>query len=52
MKCPTTGKTFGVGISIPNADALTGMTLTNNMSQCPHCGQMHTWSNKDVFYQP
>lgn len=47
IKCPSTGKLVGTGMDFPK-DSFASATLTNNKTRCSACGQIHTWSKKDV----
>lgn len=47
MKCPRTSKYFALGISI-DAESFKTSHFEGNQSQCPHCGEMHTWGMEEV----
>jgi endogenous inhibitor of DNA gyrase (YacG/DUF329 family) len=48
IKCPNTGKPVITGISMDKQSFATA-TLTDNSVSCPHCGQAHVWTKKDVL---
>lgn len=47
IDCPVTGKPVRTGIGMDRA-SFEGSALTNNQVDCPHCGQVHTWSKADA----
>ena len=47
--CPKTNKPVETGIAMakgPIADD----SFSNCSSTCPHCGEAHTWSAKDLYF--
>ena len=50
LRCPKTGKAFPAGIAIDPASYVSTM-FENNRTRCPHCGESHTWSKENVFFE-
>lgn len=50
MICPKTSKPFPVGMNMDRG-TFERSTIINNSITCPHCGEQHTYSKKDVFLQ-
>ena len=49
ITCPNTNKPIETGIAMqkgPIADD----AFQDNSLQCPHCGDVHSWSSKDVYF--
>jgi hypothetical protein len=46
IDCPNTGKPLFTGIDVPSLDSV---DLSNNRVTCPHCGQVHTFDNSNVY---
>jgi hypothetical protein len=52
IRCPTSGKPIDTGIALSKEAFDDPQTvMENNVTSCPHCQQMHTWSRKDVFLE-
>jgi hypothetical protein len=53
IKCPVTGKPLptGIGIDKKSWENPSNQFSNNQIGPCPHCGQMHTWSKKDAYYE-
>ena len=47
IRCPSTAKLTPSGQTI-REDLWAKAKVKNNKLNCPHCGQSHTWSKKDV----
>jgi len=47
VRCPQTGKLTDTGRTVEEASFPT-TRLTNNKLTCLHCGQVHSWTKKDV----
>ena len=47
VRCPATARLTATGLTI-DEDLYTDAALKKYKQTCPHCGQMHTWTKKDV----
>jgi hypothetical protein len=49
LRCPVTGRAMPTGVE---ADPATyeSLGLENNSTVCPHCGETHLWSKKNVYF--
>lgn len=47
IRCPRTNLNLGTGIVVDNLEAI---VLIDNSVTCPHCNEIHTWSNQDGFF--
>jgi aspartate carbamoyltransferase regulatory subunit len=47
VRCPGTAKLTPTGQTIEESLFAT-MRLSSNKLNCPHCGQVHNWTKKDV----
>jgi hypothetical protein len=50
ITCPMTNKPTPTDFAVSRGAFQPG-TYTNNLSQCRHCGQMHTWNGEDAYFQ-
>jgi endogenous inhibitor of DNA gyrase (YacG/DUF329 family) len=52
IRCPKTSKAVFTGMAMDEKSfADPTNKFVNNSIQCPHCGQMHTWSKEDAFLE-
>jgi hypothetical protein len=53
ITCPVTGKPLSTGFAMDRKtfEDPSNEFEDNTIGPCPHCGQSHTWSKKDAFYQ-
>jgi hypothetical protein len=50
LRCPTTGRAFPSGSAMdPVSDV--SVSMSNNRTVCPHCGEAHLWSKENVFFE-
>jgi hypothetical protein len=50
IRCPKTGKAVPTGIAMDPASYVS-VSLENNVTRCPHCGEGHRWSKEQVFWE-
>lgn len=52
MKCPKTGKPLRVGMDLPENFKEMNISISNcSIGPCPHCGDSHSFSSEDLFFQ-
>lgn len=50
IRCPKTSKAFPTGIAL-DPSSYVSLSLENNRSKCPYCGESHTWDKKNTFFE-
>ena len=48
IRCPATQRLIPTGIVTDQRTYESG-TFLNNSTQCPHCGELHTWSKENTL---
>jgi hypothetical protein len=51
IKCPNTGKGVRTGVELPDMASFQFVGLLPEEVACPHCPEIHTWSNKDAWME-
>lgn len=50
IDCPETLLPVKTGMSV-SRESFDTVTLKNNATDCPHCGQMHRWDKEDAYFK-
>jgi hypothetical protein len=50
IRCPSTGKPVEIGMKMTK-EQLQQASLPPGATKCPHCGQSHQWTQKDLYIE-
>jgi hypothetical protein len=51
IKCPKTGKAVPTGVILEEVAFEAALLPNSSFGPCPECGEMHSWSKEDAFFE-